>query len=232
MKFVKGISLFFIYPAVMFTVGFVVGVWAYKFFYPGYAADNSQQEVCLDTQYQEDYTGDTKSKYSIYSTDESKLSQEYTAVSEVKETLNADTKYVLEEMDLINGTVVETVWNVPDKYLGMDREQFTEALAIYEKNPPLSETERGFVGLQILSFSQDRVVVRMDYEYVQPDEGGFFLAVYDNEVIVYLSDCKTVYMNTGVSLDRLPEDIQTKIVQMMWMPDEESLYGFLEAYSS
>jgi hypothetical protein len=39
-------------------------------------------------------------------------------------------------------------------------------------------------------------------------------------------------MNTGVSLDRLPEDIQTKIVQMMWMPDEESLYGFLEAYSS
>ena len=123
------------------------------------------------------------------------------------ETLCADTEYVLEEADIVRGTTVETSWK------------------------PLSEIERGFVGLEVLSFSREKVMVRMDYRYVQPS-ASFYLAVSDNEVVVYLEDRSTVYINTGISLEELPEQIQLQIMDMLFVPDEETLYDFLETYSS
>ena len=59
-----------------------------------------------------------------------------------------------------------------------------------------------------------------------------YLAVSDNEVVVYLEDRSTVYINTGISLEELPEQIQLQIMDMLFVPDEETLYDFLETYSS
>jgi len=87
------------------------------------------------------------------------------------------------------------------------------------------------VGLEVLSFSREKVMVRMDYRYVQPS-ASFYLAVSDNEVVVYLEDRSTVYINTGISLEELPEQIQLQIMDMLFVPDEETLYDFLETYSS
>ena len=71
----------------------------------------------------------------------------------------------------------------------------------------------------------------MDYRYLQPSD-GFYLAVCDNEVVVYLEDRSTIYINTGIALDSLPEKIQMQIMDMLSIPDEETLYDFLETYSS
>lgn len=147
------------------------------------------------------------------------------------EVLGADTAYVLEEIDLRNHSVVETTWRLPAKYIGMDREAFLEAMDSYEASPPLEELERGFVSLEVLSFSQERVVVQMNYEYVQPGN-SFYLMVMNNYVVVYLEDMKTVYMDTDILLKDLPDDIQQDIIHVMYIPDEESLYDFLENYSS
>ena len=51
-------------------------------------------------------------------------------------------------------------------------------------------------------------------------------------MIVYLEDRKTVYIETEIELDSLPEQIQHNIIQMMWIENEEKLYDFLENYSS
>ena len=83
----------------------------------------------------------------------------------------------------------------------------------------------------VLSFSRERVVVQMNYKYVQPSS-SFYLAAYDNKVIVYLEDKKTVYIETGILLDSLPGEIQQSIMEMMWIENEEKLYNFLENYSS
>lgn len=147
------------------------------------------------------------------------------AVASSGETLCADTEYVLEETDILRGTSVETSWKIPHKYIGMDRENFLETMDLYAEHPPLSEIERGFVGLEVLSFSRDRVVVRMDYRYVQPSE-SFYLAVTDHEVVVYLEDRTTVYINTGIALEDLPETLQLQIMDMLFVPDEETLYDF------
>lgn len=241
MKFVKGISLFFIYPAVMLAVGFYAGVKCSHFFYPGdqtqrlYYQPESQTEVPPETSEQNPLmeqgppAGDDCMDYeTAYGTEDE---GELLDAAASAETLSVETEYVLEERDIDGKTTVETTWKLPDKYVGMNREQFLEAMELYEAFPPLSEMERGFVSLEVLSFSRERVVVQMNYRYVKPSN-SFYLAVYDNEVLVYLEDKETVYIETDIMLEQLPEALQREIIDMLWIEDEEELYDFLEAYSS
>ncbi len=229
MRFVKGIGFFLVYPLLMLTLGFFTGMKAVQFFYPGDAENGQETSV----EWVDGQTTRTTEDVLGGRTDEpaEEWGQEVLAAASSGETLSVDTEYVLEETDLIRQTVVETTWKLPSRYVGMNREQFLEAMETYGNYPPLSELERGFVGLEVLSFSRERVVVQMNYEYLQPSE-GFYLAVLDNEVVVYLEDQKTVYINTGLKLEQLPEKIQMEIIQMMWVENQEQLYDFLETYSS
>lgn len=249
MKFVKGICLFFVYPMLMLGIGIYAGVELSHFFYPGrgeagITADPAPDPVSdpfsgTEEQVREDPLQELRAALeedSLQEGDDNAPEDAETgdAAEEVlfmPETLCVDTEYVLEETDVLYHTVVETKWRLPDKYVGMNREEFLDAMELYEAFPPLSELERGFVGLEVLSFSRERVVIRMNYKFVQPS-ASFYLAVYDNEVVVYLEDMETVYIETDIRLDSLPEDIQQKIIDMMWIKDEEALYGFLENYSS
>ena len=214
MKFVKRISYFFVIPVLFLSLGIFLGVWGSHFFYPG-QWQNMNEKVQRPLDSEEVTDSGTES----------------VAVAVSGETLCADTEYVLEENDIVRNTTVETSWKIPHKYIGMNREGFLETMELYAAHPPLSELERGFVGLEVLSFSREKVVIRMDYRYVQPSE-SFYLAVSDNEVVVYLEDKTTVYINTGILLEELPEQVQLQIMDMLLVPDEETLYDFLETYSS
>ena len=237
MKFVKGISLFFIYPMVMFGIGFYVGVESMHFFYPGTNPYNETKELpeqIVDKLKQEKAPIENNAEKQSIDADAMSIDAEKQMLMEVTvsaETLSVDTEYVLEETDIINHSVVETVSKLPGKYVGLNREQFLKCMEEYEMFPPLSELERGFVSLEVLSFSRERVVVQMNYQYVQPGN-SFYLAVLDNEVVVYLEDKETIYINTGIALEELPESVQLDIIQMLWIEDEEALYNFLENYSS
>ena len=244
MKYVKSISLFIVYPLLVLGLGFYAGVRSAQFFYPGEGTKEDAQilsETSLEENVQNGQAPDTEGDDAVAQADPGEpvvindlpeLPEEEAAEVMVSaETLCVDTKYVLEETDVLHHTVVETTWKLPDKYVGMNREQFLQAMDVYEAFPPLSELERGFVGLEVLSFSRERVVVRMDYKFVQPSS-SFYLAVYDNEVVVYLEDMQTVYIETDISLDSLPAHLQQNIIDMMWIKDEEELYSFLENYSS
>lgn len=247
-KFIKGIS-FFAAVLLLLGAGFFMGVQSMLFFYPGHVGKQAIEEeqsvgegISIENEMSMEEKMSMEERMSMedglardwqkYA--ETSLEQEASLLAEAasaRQTLCADTEYVLEETDIVNHTVVETVKKLPLKYVGMDREQFLVAMESYEAYPPLSEQERGFVGLEVLSFSRERVVIQMNYEYLQPGR-GFYLAVRDNEVVVYQEDCETVYINTGIMLDTLPEDTQLKIIQMIWIEGEEELYDFLENYSS
>ena len=244
MKFVKGIGLFFIYPLTMLAIGFYVGVEVTQYFYPGRSGLlwRNEQSAAQGG----DMTGEKAAKnpadLGSDSTQKSEGSPELAENSEIQgeeaqyvssasETLYVGTKYVLEETDVLRHTVVETTWSLPGKYVGMNREQFLTAMETYAAAPPLKELERGFVGLEVLSFARERVVVRMNYRYVQPSS-SFYLAAYDNKVRVYLEDRSTIYIDTEIALNSLPLELQQEIIQMMLIEDEEALYNFLETYSS
>lgn len=153
-------------------------------------------------------------------------------VASLSGVLGTDTEYVVEEMDVLRGTVVETSLKLPAKYVGMDLDSFVQAMNAYAATPPLSELERGFVGLEVLSFSRQRVVVQMNYRYVQPGE-SFYLALMDHQVVVLLEDQKTVYISTGISANMLSESMREQLATgLIFVEDESSLYDFLESYSS
>ena len=60
----------------------------------------------------------------------------------------------------------------------------------------------------------------------------YYLKELNGYVVVYLSDKKTVYEYTDISLEYLPENLQKEIQNGKYIETSESLYGFLENYSS
>lgn len=234
MKIVKGISLFFIYPLFMLTLGFYVGVEAERYFHPAGQEGGAQVQEEYGKGRDEALGPETEPSYAPA---EDSAAEGLTGDGEVleaaagRETLCVDTEYVLKETNILDHTEMETRRTLPDRYVGLNREQFLDVMNLYEEYPPLAEQERGFVGLEVLSFSRERVVVRMDYRYIQPT-ADFYLAVYDNRVLVYLEDRKTVFIETDIRLESLPAELQQSIIGMMRVEGQEELYNFLETYSS
>ena len=60
----------------------------------------------------------------------------------------------------------------------------------------------------------------------------FFVAVYQNRIIVYLEDKKTVYEYTNIDTKELPLELRSKLSDGFFLNGEEELYHFLESYSS
>lgn len=237
MKFVKGISLFFIYPLFMLVIGFYAGVqftdhYERLYYQPGEDTDASGTEGKMQSQPTAE-SAEPPGNSMDFERAEGTAGDgsSYVEAANASETLNVETKYVLEERDIYRDTVVETTWRLPDKYVGMNREQFLEAMKEFEAFPPLSEMQRGFVSLEVLSFSREKVVIQMNYRVVLPTD-SFYLAVYDNKVVVLLDDRETVYIETDIQLEKLPEEEQEQIINMMFIEDEAGLYDFLEAHSS
>jgi len=61
---------------------------------------------------------------------------------------------------------------------------------------------------------------------------AYILRVVDKNLVVYLGDGQTVYMETGIKLEELSEELQKQAEQGIGFETEESLYDFLESYSS
>ncbi len=216
MKHIKSISLFLTYTLLIMILGFFSGV----------------AVIC---RVQEKNAG--REKMSVQETLSAERQEIVLSGNEVpvngadEDTLSADTDYVLEEHDKKRETTVESVGKVPQAYLGMNREEFVAAMERYETSPPLSELERGFTGLEVLSFSGERVVIRMDYVYVEPTK-SFYLNLSDGKIVVLCDDRETVYQYTEIEADRLPEELQRELIIGMYVENEEALYRFLETYSS
>lgn len=204
MKFVKRISLFFIYPMTMFGLGFAASMVIDEYFYPGQTVKNEsvqkeQEDIAAETMYQ------------------------------AEPVLTADTSYVVLSYDALSGELKETTEYPPDKYIGLTRENLEEELKRYEESPSLPDLEKGFTDIELLAFSPARVVVRKIYER---EEEGFFLVNEDHNVVVYDKSLTHVYLNTGIRTDELPWNIQNEIMHMKYIETESELYNFLESYSS
>ncbi|MDE7013061.1 MAG: hypothetical protein K2P19_00085 [Kineothrix sp.] len=210
MKFVKRISLFFIMPMGMYTLGFYSHMKLQEEFYPGKFR-----------------TVEIEERGSVASEEP----QIIPTAREEEPVISANTQYIIEEVDLKRNTSVETKWKVPDKYIGMDRQQFVKEMELYQQSPSLKDQELGFVSVEVASFSKERVVVRKSYIFKEVST-SFYLVNEKNYVVVYCDDLKTIYMNTNITLDSLPDELKQEIIQNKYVATEEELYNFLESYSS
>ena len=229
MKAVKSIGLFFAMGFGCIVIGYLLGSIVSK----------KQNEVIFqEGQVVEESGKIVLEPAEIKSYEESKLDQDrkewassFVDVSSDSPFLGKDTQLILEEVDVRKGTVEEIIEALPEKYIGMERESFLQCMKDYEASPPLSERQKGFVGLEVLSFSRDRVVVQKNYRRADPED-GFFLAIMDYRVIVLYDDAKTIYMTTDISFEMLPKELQEKMADMIYVENEQALFDFLEAYTS
>ena len=207
MRFVKWISLFFVDALLFFCIGFYYGFKTEGFFYPG-------EQPLSDYQSPHIITPDTSADI---------------AVSIEEKRLNADTKYVVKTICLPNTEMSNQVFDLPYEYIGMDRQTFLMAIENLAISPPAAEKENGFISAYVESYSPERVKVTMYYE---PQETNFYLAIFDNQVVVYEEDMSTIYMRTGIYVDDLSEETRLELINGILLHSEEDLYKFLEAYSS
>ncbi|MGN0425553.1 MAG: hypothetical protein ACI4FY_09575 [Acetatifactor sp.] len=62
--------------------------------------------------------------------------------------------------------------------------------------------------------------------------GGFYLGVYDNRVVVLEANKETIYLETDIETESLPEEVKQLLISTLWVQDEEELYSYLETFSS
>lgn len=214
MKLIRRISLFLTLSSIMLGVGGYTALRVEQFFYPNRyqvkeTQNNDRQPLQVSDGMQEQIIE--------------------AAVEEIP-VITADTKYLIEEVDLISGVINEKEESVPVKYIGLDRENLIKELESYDRNPPLTELEQGFETIELSAFSKDRVVICKYYK--TEEEKGYYLMVADHFIVVYREDRQTLYMNTDILLESLSEALQAEIMQGKYIETEEELYNFLESYSS
>lgn len=218
MKFVRRVSLFLISSVFLMGAGGYATLKAEQFFYPN--------------RYQEKEVKKIVEQKSDAMTEEPESQQEQvieTAVEKVP-VVTADTTYLIEEINLADGTIREKEEEVPVKYIGLDRESLIKELESYDRNPPLSEQELGFETIELTAFSKDRVVICKYYKEEEPK--GYYLMVEDHFIVVYEEDRQRLHMNTDILLENLNDKLKAEIIQGKYIENEEELYNFLESYSS
>ncbi len=67
-------------------------------------------------------------------------------------------------------------------------------------------------------------IVCPEYEYIIFSEDG--------RLVVYYSDCSTVYFNSGIMEETLPEEVKSELPLGIRFQTDEELFDFLESYSS
>lgn len=60
----------------------------------------------------------------------------------------------------------------------------------------------------------------------------FYAIEEEGHISIYDIKTQTLYMETGIEIDALPDSLQTELRSGIYFENEEQLYSFLESYSS
>lgn len=145
--------------------------------------------------------------------------------------VKVNTKLVVESYDLNDYTLSIANEELPLEYIGLTRDELIASISDYCNYPTEEDITAGFESMQLISFSEDKVIIRKSFKPVILPE-HFYLMAENHYVSVYYDDRDTIYMYTGIALDSLPESVQREIVSGKYVPSIHELYSFLETYSS
>lgn len=146
-------------------------------------------------------------------------------------TVSPDAEYTLQIYDMATDKTTSRQENIPNAMVGLNRAQVIGYLNDYMQDIPISEYNKGLVSFNLESFASDKVIVKKTYNS-QAIVYKYYLQNCDNEVVVYYSDKKTVYENTGISVSSLPEEDQTQLKYGVYIKDDKELASTLESYTS
>ena len=91
------------------------------------------------------------------------VKENYEEASAVPETLTCDTELVIREYDKSTRKEESYKESIPEQYIGKNRNQMEEIANSYTAAPSLKDLEKGFVSMEIASFSPEKLVVLKKY---------------------------------------------------------------------
>ncbi len=147
------------------------------------------------------------------------------------DTLTVNTVYQVQNYDAQKDTTATDYRTLPQDLVGFTREQADDYFKAYMNRLPVEEYLDGLQSVGIVSFSEERLVVKKIYDSSKV-KYRFYLIAVDGEVVVYYGDKKTVYEYTGIETENLSKEERTMLKKGLEVKDEEELYGILENYSS
>lgn len=100
----------------------------------------------------------------------------------------------------------------------------------YQKAKERAENESAASQTSTENYADKTSAVEAGGEALKED--CYYLMEVNGYVVVYLSDKKTPYEYTDIVFDELPDSLQEEIRNGKYIEDAETLYGFLENYSS
>lgn len=160
-----------------------------------------------------------------------KEKEEAVAVAISQEKLREKASYFLEICYLQSQTETKEQLVLPGFMVGIDRKGLTAYIEGYMESMPVNEYLNGLISYEIVSFSEDKVVLRKTYDETKV-ENMFYICRKGDFIVVYYSDLKTVYEYTEIRVDSLIEEVQQSIEQGFYVKDTQELYSILEGYTS
>lgn len=161
----------------------------------------------------------------------SRQSEHEVSAGQQEELVTKDTCIILEIYDK-DGTLTERTETSPGAdMMGNNRLDMLVYAKKYQEHISEDEQREGFERMVLKSFSPEQVVLAKYYGEPVEDP-GYILAVKDNAVIVYTWDRSQVYEYTNIELWTLPQDIQSELVEGIYVKNEQELFDFLQTYSS
>lgn len=132
-------------------------------------------------------------------------------------------------VDLFNNKRTEKSSKVPEYFVGLTRQQIDKYYDNYMQNIPVEEVEKGLQTINVLEFSSNEIVIEKIY-----DESSvkYYIMDRDGYIKVYYGDKKTLYENTGIKTDTLPDTEKKNLEAGICVDDKEELLSILEGYSS
>lgn len=147
------------------------------------------------------------------------------------DTLSVQTIYQIENYDAVKDTTAVEYETLPEELVGLKREDADNFCRDYMKDVPAEEFLKGLQSMGVISFSNERLVVRKIYNSSKVKFRYYLIAV-DGEVVAYYGDKKTVYEYTGIETENLHAKERRALKNGIEVQDEDELYSILENYSS
>lgn len=205
MRQIKRIS-FFLYSCLVFAGGFYAHIKWGEFFYPQTFGQKNTA-----------YVGELKE-------------EDVSAVVSSPDRITFQTKLVTVTYQVSTQETRRQEEAMPEKYVGMGREDFVRCMEDEAAAPSLLERKKGLFAVEVQSFSPAQVVVKKSYRS-QDIARSFYLALLDNRVVVYEADKSTVYMQTFIDGRKLPQELRDSILRGWEVEDHVKLEAFLEEYT-
>ena len=160
-----------------------------------------------------------------------KEKEEAVQASSTQEKLRGTASYFLETCYLQSQTEEREQLALPGFMVGIDRKGLNAYVEGYMEAMPVNEYLNGLVMFEIVSFAEDKVVLRKTYDETKV-ENQFYVCRRGDFIVVYYSDLKTVYEYTEIRVDGLADEIRQSVEQGFYVKDAQKLYSILEGYTS